>query len=567
MNECFGRYLYRLTVCIVFLSVFAGCATFSPENVARSNTQCLESGGNYINKVIACDIAINSGKYAGADLANLYRMKGVHQQIDGRNYEAIASFGRALQLNPNDSDSYYFRAISEQRIGNSGAAQQDFDMSQQLKSRQGVAGGTPGGNEMIERQQPFEQQGPEQAPMAQESESENNFVPYGPPPPQVEGWGRPALSRGELAAVMRWIALRVASDRQPYCYRKSYGRTIGKPLSVCRDNEEKNGALCYPRCRQGFKGVGPVCWQYCPDRFRDIGVSCAKPAAYGRGGGFPWKFGDKLNDRGMFHRCEKRYGRGKCEKYGAIVYPKCKAGYKAFGSNICTPKCPGGMRDDGAFCAKRSYGRGVGKPLRCPAGSEQNGALCYPVCKRGFHGVGPVCWQNCPADRTACGAGCAKNSRSCLSNTANMVIAPAILASNIVSGGGAGMLAKYKNIEKAIRLGSKTYAAGNAGYQAGKTTKLWVDEYVGSFGVYTSPEVVRQIDSHFQNPEARLWVEQRYALYHLALMLRNDLGETGQNMLEAASGFDPSGITGVISAFNHPVCSREMPFPRVHPYY
>lgn len=25
--------------------------------------------------------------------------------------------------------------------------------------------------------------------------------------------------------------------------------------------EEKDGALCYPWCRDGYKGVGPVCWE------------------------------------------------------------------------------------------------------------------------------------------------------------------------------------------------------------------------------------------------------------------------------------------------------------------
>lgn len=31
-----------------------------------------------------------------------------------------------------------------------------------------------------------------------------------------------------------------------------------------------------------------VCVQDCPSGFRDDGLYCAKPAAYGRGGGYPW---------------------------------------------------------------------------------------------------------------------------------------------------------------------------------------------------------------------------------------------------------------------------------------
>lgn len=44
-------------------------------------------------------------------------------------------------------------------------------------------------------------------------------------------------------------------------------------------------------------------------------------------------------------------------------------------------------------CWKNAYGRGVGTvPDSCQPGNEKNGALCYPICKDGFYGVGPVCW-------------------------------------------------------------------------------------------------------------------------------------------------------------------------------
>jgi hypothetical protein len=52
--------------------------------------------------------------------------------------------------------------------------------------------------------------------------------------------------------------------------------------------------------------------------------------------------------------------------------------------------------------------RGVGTiPQNCPPGYEKNGLLCYPVCRGGFNGVGPVCWQSdCPAGYTDLGALC-----------------------------------------------------------------------------------------------------------------------------------------------------------------
>ncbi len=44
-------------------------------------------------------------------------------------------------------------------------------------------------------------------------------------------------------------------------------------------------------------------------------------------------------------------------------------------------------------CWKDAYGRGVGKPISaCAPGLEEDALLCYPPCKEGYTGVGPVCW-------------------------------------------------------------------------------------------------------------------------------------------------------------------------------
>jgi hypothetical protein len=34
---------------------------------------------------------------------------------------------------------------------------------------------------------------------------------------------------------------------------------------------------------------------------------------------------------GMYKRCEKVKGKGNCEKWGAVVYSKCKSAYENFG--------------------------------------------------------------------------------------------------------------------------------------------------------------------------------------------------------------------------------------------
>jgi len=140
----------------------------------------------------------------------------------------------------------------------------------------------------------------------------------------------------------------------------SYGRGAGEPLR-CADNEDMDGGLCYAKCQAGYKGVGPVCCQEaCPTGFRDDGTFCAKPASYGRGAGYPWQFGDALNDSGMFNRCTAANGANNCEKSGEIVYPKC------IPSRLSRCRCGLAARQD-------QIGEAAGSALvalRCVIGSE-----------------------------------------------------------------------------------------------------------------------------------------------------------------------------------------------------
>lgn len=71
------------------------------------------------------------------------------------------------------------------------------------------------------------------------------------------------------------------------------------------------------------------------------------------------------------------------------------------------------MTDIGISCAKESYSRTAGKPLKCAAGLEQSGALCYPKCEHGSVGDGPVCWGHCPAGTKECGSLCLDKNQSC----------------------------------------------------------------------------------------------------------------------------------------------------------
>jgi len=188
--------------------------------------------------------------------------------------------------------------------------------------------------------------------------------------------------------------------------RPSYGRGAGSPMG-CKSDEEKDGALCYPKCKNGYNGVGPICWQKCPDGYKNDGATCRDPGDI---------FSKKSYGRGVGKLPPKKNCGGDCEKDAGLWYKRCQSGYNGRGP-VCWQTCPSGYKNDGATCrkpvkidAKKSYGRGVGRTLRtCDSNEEKDGALCYPKCKNGYNGVGPVCWGKCEDGYKNDGATCRKD--------------------------------------------------------------------------------------------------------------------------------------------------------------
>ena len=92
--------------------------------------------------------------------------------------------------------------------------------------------------------------------------------------------------------------------------------------------------------------------------------------------------------------------------------------------------------------AKDSYGRGAGYPMTCPPDHpDEYAALCYPPCPAGFNGVGPVCWETCPAAAgypIDGGALCCDNSSDCNSKILDLCAGlPIAVAEAILVGGNA----------------------------------------------------------------------------------------------------------------------------------
>ncbi|CAF3617613.1 unnamed protein product [Rotaria sp. Silwood1] len=154
-------------------------------------------------------------------------------------------------------------------------------------------------------------------------------------------------------------ALVSLASRSDICLRNSRGRGVGTALiTKCNANEEQSGALCYPKCSEGYKAIRCcLCRKNeCPPEYTDDGIAaCIKPKACGRGTGYGWKFSDGFNSCGMFKRCEADHDAGNCKQSGAVVYPKCKSGFQPIGCCICSPSCPDGMTDLGISCTKLVY--------------------------------------------------------------------------------------------------------------------------------------------------------------------------------------------------------------------
>lgn len=355
------------------------------------------------------------------------------------------------------------------------------------------------------------------------------------------------------------------------CWRDSYGRGVGVIPSECDMYEEKQGLLCYPKCHAGYDGVLNVCWQSCPGGSRDDGAFC-RYAEYGRGAGFPWKFGDGLNDSGMFARCEKKHGKGKCEKNGAIVYPKCKPGYTNFGCCICRPKKVDCSDMAGQFdlsCAKKSYTR---KTLTagCPAGQENDAGLCYAKCKPGYDGVGPVCWGSCPASHPVnCGASCAATAADCAGAVTDQVVSVVDVAANIAlavvtAGGGNAIKTSVSTGAKAVKVGAKK-AAQIGAKQGLKTAAKGLKKGAKKL---SKSEIKRALKTMRQAAlkkggnaarEARKMDEKK--IEQMAELLGKsadtaDAASDGQvDPLEIAEIMDPTGIIAVVNAYNQPICS------------
>jgi hypothetical protein len=359
----------------------------------------------------------------------------------------------------------------------------------------------------------------------------------------------PTIDKEVLGRMGEWLARFVAGREQPFCWKRSIPLST-RGIDTCRPGQERQGGLCYTPCREGFYGEGPVCWQRCPSRYKDIGVSCEKPASFGRGGGDCWWLWQP-NPRGD---CERKHGGGNCDSWGSCWYPKCGDGFHAVGCCVCSPNCINGMRDDGAFCAKQSYGRGAGEPLICPGSHPvQDGLLCYENCPDGYYRVGPVCWQKCDTvGKVDCAAGCAKSGQTCFEETTRMVLSVALVLGNQLA-------PKNSKVAEFALDALREHAVDTKHHDDEATRKKllpWLDEIVANLNGMFSDSLKKVINEQFDRQLFGI-VSYSFAtkvVIEIAEERGNLSPETTREVFKSVMAVEPSGIGNMIDSFMKPVC-------------
>jgi hypothetical protein len=345
-----------------------------------------------------------------------------------------------------------------------------------------------------------------------------------------------------VGAASTLLAVSASFAAPEFCWRDTETRGVGTVPQACQPGRDRIGLLCYTKCGPNMQRSGFDCHSTCPDGMADQGLFC-RAAEYGRGAGYPWKFGDALNLDKARERCEADNGRGNCEQNGEVIYPKCKPGYSAAGCCICrpgTPDCEKLGLNTGVdlSCAKKVV---IGDPVTgaCGKGEQADAGLCYPACKAGYKGIGPVCWDGGPPGWVECGMGAAKDATTCASIVFNQVASVGQLALTVATLGESDAVTSAATApEKASKLAQLTE----------QFNKL-----------KTAYESAKQAYPALQQAETTFKVGFAVKKGVTAISTAAD-AMTPEDMVRAAAEMasivDSSGLTATVAAYTYPKCSE-----------
>jgi hypothetical protein len=255
--------------------------------------------------------------------------------------------------------------------------------------------------------------------------------------------------------------------KSEFYWRSSYGRGVGTvPALECQQPKPNQvGALCYDNCREGYGVSGLQCVKNgCPPGYSDRGLTCHTDqvvtyipgsstttdwCAY-RSAVIDWGFGNKTG--------------GDCMPKTVTRQDDCRSGYSKVALS-CNLNVPAGFTGSALDPIKSAYGLGESRAMTqvCRDGKQMDAGLCYPACRSGYNGVGPVCWGGTLPGYVDCGFGIADGPGNCAKVTSLQTLSVGFLAATLGPGAMAAVTAKTaKTTAETPKLASAAESASES---------------------------------------------------------------------------------------------------------
>ena len=325
-----------------------------------------------------------------------------------------------------------------------------------------------------------------------------------------------------------------------------------------------HAGLCYDVCSPGFSDHStPTCTRDCPSGYTDTGLTCHYN---GQGSYSP------VHWDGCKSRAPKWLGGG-C--IGGLTEDSCRAGYNKVLS-MCYINVPPGFSGSGLDPMKTGTYSRTGRLPECTSDKENSAGLCYPKPRDGYQCSLTACQKQCAAGTSACGvAACAVDTKSCAMGIVDMVMAPLDIIMNIATAGAAGKAVKGatdagKIAANAKRLEKTASAMEKAGYAstalaASEAFAAQIEAIMNAaendLASVTNSDIANQVMAKYPKGSlnyqgiVRLWTSVYLA------QSNQDLADAMRDIV--LSTIDPTGVVGVIQAYNKPMCGEHAPIPKI----
>ena len=263
--------------------------------------------------------------------------------------------------------------------------------------------------------------------------------------PSIGVCRNPTAAAGSAAAPGAVAITTSTPYKSEFYWRSSYGRGVGTvPALECHSPKPNMvGALCYESCREGYEVAGLQCVKSgCPRGYSDRGLTCHtdQPVTYipGTTTYTDWcAYRSAVVDWGLY-----KTG-GDCMPKTVTRQEDCRSGYSKLALS-CNLDVPAGFTGSALDPIKSAYGLGTPQAAVqvCRDGKQMDAGLCYPACRSGYNGVGPVCWGGTLPGYVDCGLGMADGPGNCAKVTTLQTLSVGFLVATFGPGAMAAVTAK-----------------------------------------------------------------------------------------------------------------------------